>query len=349
MLKKSLLLIILLVSSIISVACGNMNTQDNENQKSNSESSELVIVGWGGPTTDAKREAFYKPFEKKYNVKVREVAPVNYGKLKSMVESGNVEWDVVDVDTDFVYRGSREGLLEPLDYSVISKEDIMPELIHEYGIGSFLYDVPIAYSSKFKDNPPKNWVDFWDAEKFPGKRSLQKNPVGVMEQALLADGVKPEELYPLDINRAFKSLDKIRDHVNVWWSQGTQPLLLLVGNEVSMSSGWNGTLAPKVKEGAPIGIQYNQSNLMSDSWVVPKGSKNKELAMKFIAFATEPDQQAKFIEIMPHLPVNTKSLDLISKEKKHEKNFNNKVLINFEWWDKNFDEVNERFQKWLIK
>ncbi|MGG1663706.1 ABC transporter substrate-binding protein [Brevibacillus sp. NRS-1366] len=354
MLKKVILASIFFTLMIIAVACG--SNEQNGNTGVNSEVSQLVVVGYGGQNSTAKMKSIYKPFEEKYNVKIKEVTPTNYGQFKAMVQSGNVEWDVVDVDTDFVYRGAREGLLEPLDYNVISKDGIIPQFAHEYGIGAYLYDVPIAYSTNVysKENHPRTWSEFWDTEKFPGKRTLWKYPVALMEQALLADGVRKEELYPLDINRAFTRLDKIKKNISVWWSQGDQPVLMLTGKDAALASAWNGRVSQQKKDGAPIDLEYNQSIVLGDSWVVPKGSKNKELAMKFIAFATAAEQQANFCKLIDDSPTNTKALDLLDQSDKErlgltDETLKTKVIVNYDWWDQNFDKVNETFEKWLIE
>ena len=100
-----------------------------------------------------------------------------------------------------------------------------------------------------------------------------------------ADGANPEEIYPIDVERALKSLDKIKDDV-VWWSSGAEPIQLLASGEVPLANAWNGRVVKAKEEGAPINIEYTGSIAAGDSWVIPKGAKNKDLAMKFIDFAT---------------------------------------------------------------
>ena len=43
------------------------------------------------------RKAFFNGFEKKYGIKVVETSPVDFGKLRAMVETGNVEWDITEI------------------------------------------------------------------------------------------------------------------------------------------------------------------------------------------------------------------------------------------------------------
>ncbi|MBP1995403.1 ABC transporter substrate-binding protein [Paenibacillus eucommiae] len=372
MIKKMMCVLFVLVLTVALAACAGTGSKGTEDDKPtntgsgnastnpstntpNGASSELVVVSFGGNMAETQRKAIYKPFEEKYKVKIREVSPTDLGKLKAMVESGNVEWDVVDVGADFAFRGGKQGLLEKLDYNVIQKDGIYPEFVSDYGIGAYLFYVPIAYSLSdySEDNHPKTWSEFWDTQKFPGKRSLWSIPQITMEQALLADGVKKEELYPLDIDRAFKSLDKIKKNVSVFWKNGDQPAQALVGGDASLATGYNGRLMNARKDGVPIGIEYNQVTVGGDAWVIPKGSKNKDLAMKFIAFATEPEQQANLSKINDIAPANKKSYELLSEEDKTRLGIKgteqSQVIINMEYWAENYDQINERYQKWMME
>lgn len=323
---------------------------------SSSAQQQLVIVDWGGAITDAHKKAIFEPFEKQNNCKITVVSPTDYGKFKAMVQSGNVDWDVVNVDSDFVIRGGKQGLLEKLDYKVINKDGVMPELVNDYGIGAEIFSTAIGYNTNtFKgDAHPHNWAEFWDTAKFPGPRSLWKYPTGTLEAALLADGVAPDKLYPLDVDRAFRSLDKIKKDVKVWWNAGAQPPQLLANGEVAAAEAWNGRVSTAKAQGAPEEVEFNQGMMMGDSWVIPKGSQHKELAQKFIAYAVAPEQQAAFSKTIDYAPANKKALDLIPKDVQERlgqspDKAKSQVLVNINWWVDNFDKVNERFEKWLLK
>lgn len=350
---RNLYLTIFLITSLIIAGC---SSDSVEGDTGGGDKEKLVLVDWGGAITEAHEEAIIKPFEKEFNVDVVVNTPTDYGKFKAMVESGNVEWDVVNVDSDFVIRGANNGLLEKLDYDIIDKTGVMEELVHDYGIGAELFSVAISYNTDAysEGNHPKNWTEFWDTEKFPGERTLWKYPTGTFEAALLADGVKPDELYPLDVDRALKSLDKIKSEVSTWWTTGAQPPQLLASGEVKLAAAWNGRVMSAKAEGAPETVEYNNAVLMSDSWVVPKGTPNKDLAMEFINFAVEKNNQAEFSKLIPYSPANLDALELLDEETvanlgQTGKNRESQVVVDLEWWVENFDEVNERFQEWLLQ
>ena len=199
------------------------------------------FVSWGGSTQDAQKQAWADPFSKASGITVVQDGPTDYGKLKAMVESGNVQWDVVDVEADFALRAAAEGLLEPLDFNVIQRDKIDPRFVSDYGVGSFFFSFVLGYNEgKLGANKPQDWSALFDTKTYPGKRALYKWPSpGVLELALLADGVAADKLYPLDLDRAFKKLDTIKKDI-VWWGGGAQSQQLLASGEASMGQFWNG-------------------------------------------------------------------------------------------------------------
>ncbi|MCX7711406.1 MAG: ABC transporter substrate-binding protein [Clostridia bacterium] len=330
--------------------------EETKKEEPKKADKELVVVSWGGAIQDAQRTAIFKPFEEKFGVKIKEVSPPDYGKLKAMVAAGKTEWDVMDLDADFVPRGIKENLLEPLDFNIIDKTDLDPMSTNDYSVGAEYYTTGIAYNSEVvkTGSHPKNWAEFWDTSKFPQARTLQKWPVPTLEIALLADGVAPDKLYPLDVDRAFKSLDKIKKNVKAWWATGAQSAQLLTDKETPLGGVWSGRIIAAKKQGAQVEIEVNQSVLLVDSWAVPKGTTRKELAMKFIAFATSPQPQADFAKAYPYGVPNKKAYDLMDEATKATLSTSPEkrplqVSIDVNWWAENFDKVNERFQKWLIE
>jgi putative spermidine/putrescine transport system substrate-binding protein len=355
--KKGLVIMLICILLLVTACSGNKETSSQSGGDTKAEKKEqLVIVDWGGEGIKNRLKAYIEPFEKEYGVDVVTESPTDYGKLKAMVESGNVEWDVVAAETEFVDRGAADGLLEKIDYDVVDKSNMEPWLAHEYGVGAEIYSVSIAYNKDMMPNGehPETWAEFWDTEKYPGKRTMWNYPVGLLEIALLADGVKKDEIYPIDIDRAFNSLDKIKDNI-IWWSAGEEAIQLLASGEVPLGNAWNGRVVVAKEDGAPIDIEYKESIVVGDSWVIPKGTKNKELAMKFLDFVTSAESIANWATLMPYLPINPKAKDLIEDKDalKEIENFesqsDSQLTVDTGWWFENFDKVNERFQQWLIK
>lgn len=317
------------------------------------QAKQMVFTSWGGTTQDAQKQAWATPFSKESGVTVLQDGPTDYGKLKAMVESGNPAWNVVDVENDFAVMAGKAGLLEPLDFSVINKKQLDPRFVTPYSVGSFYYSFVLGYNKdQFAKNGPKNWADFFDLKKFPGKRTLYKwSAPGVLEMALLADGVKPANLYPLDLDRAFKKLDTIKSQI-IWWSGGAQSQQLLVSGEAPIGMFWNGRLDAIRKSGVDVGESWNQNLTAADALVVPKGVKDKEAAMKFIAFATSAKAQADFALASGYAPINVTSKALMTKAQAAslpDAHTQSQIDLNMTYWAQHRDEIAKRWYDWQGK
>ena len=192
----------------------------------------------------------------------------------------------------------------------------------------------------------------FDTKTYPGKRALYKWPSpGVLELALLADGVPADTLYPLDLDRAFKKLDTIKKDI-VWWGGGAQSQQLLASGEVSMGQFWNGRIHALQEDGAPVGVSWKQNLVMADILVVPKGSKNKAAAMKFLANASSAKGQADFSNLTAYAPVNIDSvqrLDSVLAPNLPTAYAKDQITLDFAYWAKNGPAIATRWNEWLVK
>lgn len=314
----------------------------------------LVVTSWGGALQDALRKAIYEPFSRLTGCQIVEDT-TDEAKLRTMVESGRVEWDVVDVGTESVIPMGRLNLLEPLDYSKIDTKDIFPELVLEHGIGYYYYSTCLAYrKDKFPNKPPNSWADFWDVQGFPGVRAFQKYAQwGPIEAALLADGVPIDQLYPLDIDRAFRSLDRIKPHIRIWWEAGAQPAQLLTDGEVDLTDAWIARIQFLIEQGSTVlGYTWNQGRLSSDSLVIPRGSRNVDVAHNFINFALRPEIQQAFAMIYPDGPANQRAFEALPPERvavlpSAPQIKALQVYPDYQWWADHLDKVVERFNAWV--
>jgi putative spermidine/putrescine transport system substrate-binding protein len=347
--SKRVTAILLLIATLTFILSGcNKNTDDKQ---------KLVVVTWGGAATEAQRKAMFEPFEKEYNCEIVEVTPVDYGKLQAMLDSGNIEWDVIDSDTDFAIRAGEKGLLEKMDYSVIDNSVLADDEYGDWYITNYIFGLSFGYNNTvFKgDDAPKNWKDFWNVDKFKGNWMLWKYPVGLLEIALIADGVDKDNLYPLDIDRAFKSLDKIKPYVTLWWTTGSQTTQAFADGSVVLGSCPTGRVFEAAKDGAPISLKFNETAIYKFAWIVPKNAPHTELAMKFIQFCNDAKRQAEVAELYEsYAPVIKDSYNYLSEETAkrlpgNPTDIDRQFSLDYSWWATNYDSVNERFQEWLLK
>ena len=310
----------------------------------------LSFTSFGGVYQEAQRKAWLEPYTELTGVQFQEDENSSNATIKTQVESGQVTWDVVDVGNDFGLDVHKD-LLEPLDFSLIPKDELNADLgITDYRIPDITYGVVLAYNTEATAGKvPEGWADYFDTAKIPGKRGAwDYSEGGMLEFALMADGVKPADLYPLDLERATKKLDTIKDDI-VFWSSGAESQELIGSGEVAMTMIWNGRgWSAKNIDKKPVEIQWNQQFVTADYLVIPKGSPNKDAAMKFIAYTACADVNAGPSEFIPYGPTNTKSTanaamvnDLsVSNADENTAYFDDAYLA------ENFDEIDAAWQAW---
>jgi putative spermidine/putrescine transport system substrate-binding protein len=321
--------------------------------------ADLTIINFGGANANAQKKAFYEPFEKQGN----KIVPVEYNgeqaKIKAMVETKKVTWDVVEVESPDITRGCDEGLFEKLDYSKIApKSDFLPAAVNDCGVGIFVWSTVMAYNGDKLKNGPVTWADFWDTKKFPGKRGMRKGARYNLEFALMADGVKSEDVYKVlatkeGADRAFKKLSELKPNIQ-WWEAGAQPPQFLVAGDVAMTTAFNGRIDAANREGKNLKITWTGGIYDLDYWVIPKGAPNKDAAMKFIAFASTPDAQADYARNISYGPTNKKALTQLDTKTlanlpNSPANSKDALQFNLKFWADQGEELEKRFAVWAAQ
>jgi putative spermidine/putrescine transport system substrate-binding protein len=317
--------------------------------------NELVFVGFGGSYQEGQTKALFEPFEKETGIKVVQTTGVDLAKLRAQVQSKNVEWDLISIPDRLRYTAVRDGLVQKLDYKTIDAKDILPELVTDHAVGAVTIPMLLTYSTAAYPTPdkaPKTWFDFWDGKKFTGPRGLYNAPTYILEFALIADGVPKDKLYPLDVPRAFKSLDRVKPLVKVWWSQFPQPGLLLKSGEITMTP-WTRSIS-FMMEGEPLGISYDGAAITYEAWVVPTAAPHAANAMKFINWAIRPKPQADLTKYIAFGPTNRHAMQYVNPKLQpllplHPENIKKGFILSGDWWGPNLDKVNEQWNEWKLK
>lgn len=313
-------------------------------KKSRAQASGTVVVAsTGGQFQDAQRKVLFEPFTKATGIKVVEATGPSLAKARAMSMSGNIEWDVgMFPVADFLVL-AENNLVEKLDYSALNSAvvaQIDKRLVHPSGVGAIAYAVVIAFSTKAfpAGNHPKSWADVWDAQRFPGPRIMYApSYFPSNEFALMADGVSPEQLYPVDLERSYRSLSKLKPHVVKWATTGAMPPQALVDGEAVIGTIGDGRVAQLKSQGAAVDFEYNQALFQSDYWAILKGAKNRGNALKFIDFASQAEPQAEFSKLIPYSPVNLEATKLLPPELAkslvmHPDNLRQVVFRDAQWW-----------------
>lgn len=334
------------------------------------ETGELTVLINGGDLGKANIEAHVKPFEAETGVKVTAITDqIDLAKLELMATTNSVAVDVASFGPNLVKQAVAKGFVEKIDYSVFKKgqlDAIVGFAKDEYSVGMYVYAYAMAYSAeKFRagGRRPSTWADFWNVEKFPGVRALITGESGVegpWEEALLADGVAPNAIYPLDIDRVFASLDKIKPHIRKWWGTGSEVQQLMHDKAVDLTGTYDGRASLLIDKGDPLVLNRNQQKVTWESWFIPKGAPNVQNAQKFIAFATRADRQAAFSKLMPYGPTNQNAFKSLPDEfgKKlasHPDYAAASVPIQSQWYGEigadglsNTERLSQRWNEWIL-
>jgi putative spermidine/putrescine transport system substrate-binding protein len=323
--------------------------------------ADLTVTSFGGTYQDAQREVYFEPFEQATGLDlVEDVWNGGVGAIRAKVEGGGQEWDVVQVEAEELVIGCEEGLYEPIDWEALGGQDqFIDAAVHDCGVGTIVWSTVIAYDGdKITDDPPQSWADFWDTEKYPGKRGLRRHAKYTLEFALMADGVPPAEVYevlrtPEGVDRAFAKLDEIKDDI-IWWEAGAQPPQLLAAGEVIMTNAYNGRISAANAEGRNFKVVWPQSIYAVDSWVILKNSPHREAAMKFIEFASQPEHQSNLPKSIAYGVTHTDAAAQIDKELLQglptaPDNLASAIELDTEFWVENVEPLTERFTAWAAQ
>lgn len=310
----------------------------------------LTVASYGGPYQDAQAKAFFEPYMKANpDVKIVQDSPSDNAKLRAMVDAGKPQWDVVLLANDFGNE-SQGKWLEPIDYDVVDKDALLDGYAGKYRAGADVEGTVLAYREDKLPQAPSSWADFFDTKKFPGKRAVNKFAAGgILEAALLADGVPQAELYPLDVDRALKKIDTIKDRI-VWWDTAAQSQQLLESGEVTMGLVWVGRAIDAGKS-SPVSVDWNTWLSQDAYWMVPKGTPNAEEAMKLIAYMVTKDPQVEFTQLIDYGTVNREAAEVESvraNPNRPSNHLDTQVPMDDEWWAENLEGVMETFNAWVL-
>ena len=326
-----------------------------------SAADEITIMATGGAWQAAQRQAWFEPFAKESGIKLNEQEYLgDLGKIKAMVDTGDVPVDLVTVETATVLQGCDEGILQRLDYSKIAdRSKFLPGTALDCGVGLDVYGDVLAYDTTVLKEAPTSVLDIFDTKRFPGKRALRKFPAQNLEWALMADGVPAADVYkvlatPEGVDRAFKKLDTIKKDV-VWWEAGAQPPQLLASHEVVMTTAWNGRIQnPIDHENAPFRIVWTNEMIEYDMISIPKGSPHLDLAYQYLAYVAQPENNARLGKYIPYGPVVKDAVefvpqDVLAKLPTAPDHMKEALPIDMEFWADYGQDLTKRFNDWLAK
>jgi putative spermidine/putrescine transport system substrate-binding protein len=339
--------------------------------RANAQTEAITVHVSGGFYGDGNIKAFVEPFEKESGIQVNAVkSEVPPAQFELAAKTGSLDIDAFLATEANGTMFSREGYLAEIDYSIYGKGELAglkPASQQPWGVESIEAGFVLSINSEAHppgQPRPENWQQFWDYEKFPGVRTLQSGQMGTegpWEEALLADGVPIDTLYPLDIDRVFLSLDKIKGQIRKWWSQGNDVMQLFNSGVVDMGMNFDGRANALQAAGKPIDINYDEAKVYGVYWVIPRSSKHIAATQKFIEFASRAKQQAQMAAITKYAPSNGGAYEFIepASAKKlisYPDNAKNSFRLNGAWYAEagpdgktNTARLVERWNTWIVQ
>ena len=322
----------------------------------------VTIASWGGAYQDAQSKALFEPGEANTGIIVKQETFNGMADVRLQVNTGQVTFDIVTPSSGSAARGAAEGLFEKLDYNLIDVSEFYPNLYTDYCVGAVVFSTVFAWNTEtYGDNGPKNWADFFDVKKFPGKRAYRGTVAGALEPAIMADGVAIEDVYKVldseeGIERALNKIRELKPHIDVFWNSGAQHAQLMKDGEVDMTTGWNGRFDVARGDGAKVKYTFNQALLDYDCFGIPKGAPNRDTAMKFIAEISKAEYQDDMPKYITYSPTNaaayeTGEIDAATAATlpSSPQNVALQLPISLEWYTKWEKIASEMYQEMLTE
>lgn len=331
----------------------------------------LTVVSWGEAYQQAQTVAFFHPFDDDADV---DVDGVIYGggldEIRAQVESGEVTWDVVDLDITDAVTACNEGLLEPIDPTLLpagadgkaALEDFVPGAIGPCWVGTVVYSQIVAFAPDRFEAGPQSAADFFDLESFPGMRALRDaGPAYNLPFALIADGAAPDEIYSLlqteeGLSRAFAKLDSIEGSI-LWWRRPNEPVDMLRSGEASMATALNGRVFDAETGEGDVAALWDGQIYGFDVFGIPRGTPARERALEFVAFASSTRPLAAMSSRVPYGPARRSAIDYLTDNPltgmemrpflpTTPQNFEAAIYLDHVWWEQHGGPIRIRWDAW---
>jgi putative spermidine/putrescine transport system substrate-binding protein len=320
---------------------------------------QVVVRNPGGAWSDTQKKYIYDPFTQETGIEVV-IVPSTMTKMLAMVKSGNAELDVADAGLDALVELDKAGALAPIDYGAwkyADAKDVPEQYRTAKTVGMALYATVLGYNKDtFPNNSqPKGWAEFWDVKKFPGARMLEDMAGGTpnLEFALIADGVPMDKIFPIDIDRAFKSMSVIKPAIKKFWDTGALSAQMLADRDVVLGSIWNGRLFAVASKGAPVAVDWKENMLQVQGYGIFKNAPNMKNAQLYVDYAMTAKAQVGMPKELNYGPTNTKVFDMLTAAQTADlpgspENMKKAFIQDVNWWSDNRAKVNAIWSKWIL-
>lgn len=310
----------------------------------------VVVALWSGPSADAMKKIYGEAFS------ATNLTPLAFdesgpepAKIRAMADAGNVTWDIADLSVADCFLLGKAGAVRPIDYSKVPKDSVLPGFAYEFAITSYIFSSIMAFDKKaLGGQVPTSWADVWNVGKFPGKRTFRKHIEGVLEAALLADGVAPADIYPIDEERAFAKIRALLPEI-IFWNSGSESQQIMRDGDAVMGNLWSTRATQLAKEDTErFGLDFNGGLLLPAAWGVTANNPAGDAVFPAIAKMLDPEVQARIFtetSLSPSNPAAEKFIpaDLVQYNPTSADNVSKQVPVNVQWYMDNQERVQTKF------
>jgi putative spermidine/putrescine transport system substrate-binding protein len=317
---------------------------------------EVVVVDGGGRFHDAAIKSMYEPFQAATGIKITTTSyDYETGTIQAQVR-GAKQWDIVNVGNP-ISNDLQAQLFLPIDYSIVAQPGLPQSAQLKYELIYTGFAHVLGYRTDKYSTAPTSWADLWDTTKFPGTRQMNSYPIGTLEVALLADGVDPKSLYPIDVDRAFAKLDKLLATGKiVWYGGGAASIENFANETATIGIVWNGRMGQAQAQGIPVDFIMPGALVQPAIWSALSTAPHPRQAMEFLKYVASANVQAAEANGFPgELPSNVDAYTQLDPAVADRLPTNPKFAsvigppIDWDWWNVNADAVNAKWQEWFTK
>jgi putative spermidine/putrescine transport system substrate-binding protein len=317
----------------------------------------FVVGGQSGPVFDARQKYIFDVLREDYDIDVTLVSDLDYALIEAQIRTGQIDWDVVDADAFFAARAAREGWLEPVDYDIVDASQLVDGAAKEFSILQGVGGHHIAWNTNQRYGEgagPMNWQEWYDVDKFPGRRALRSGALQTLPGAAMGDGVAPADLYPLDLDRAFAALERVRDSVVKWVDGGQAMQELLLGGEADLVNFYTSRCVTLKAAGEPIDFRFEQGTAEEADLITIGGTQNRVQAMHAMAVAVNTPEYSKVLAEATNLGFSNKlGMEMVDPAIKpllstSPENLAKLAPAGNDWWAENQPMAAQRMAEWIL-
>ncbi|MDK2802332.1 MAG: spermidine/putrescine ABC transporter substrate-binding protein [Oscillospiraceae bacterium] len=294
-----------------------------------SSNNNLKIYIWGEFISNGEDNSMdiKKEFENKYGVKINLTTFASNEEMYAKIKSGSAKYDLIVPSDYMINRMISEEMLEKIDFENIPNfSNVMENFKNpiydptgEYSIPYAWGLVGIIYNSKMITEDINSWYSLFN-EKYSKEILMFNNPRDAFAIALKYKGYSLNSQNSEEFKQASDLLKKQQPIVQSYVMD--EIFDKMINAEAIISSYYAGDFIKMEKDNPDLKfvLPKEGTNRFIDSMVIPKGSKNKNLAENFMNFILEPEVGLANIEYLGYSTPNKAVYELLPDDMKFNKN-----------------------------